>query len=249
METLVLEAQKRTTKVKQTRAAGGIPAVLYGHGIASTSLTLPSAAFEQVYRKAGGSTLLDVMVDAQPHKALIQDIQHDPVTGKVLHVDLYEVRMTEKMEAKIALHFVGEAPAVKGLGGLLVKNLNQVNVKCLPQDLVPAIEINIAGLATFGQSIYVKDIPVPPGITLLEKPEEPVVTVMRPKTEEELQKELAEETPKEVADVVKVQEKGKKEEEEGEAGAAGVGAGEKSAKGGAAPAGKAEKPAKGGDKK
>lgn len=218
-----LKATKRTKRVNHVRAAQSIPAVLYGHGVASESLALPYNAFASVYGQAGGSTLVDVIVeDASPRKALIHDVQQDPVTGRFLHVDLYQVRMTEKMKTKVPLRFTGESPAVKEKGGLLVKVLDHVHIACLPQDLVHEIPVAISGLTAFGQSIYVRDLVAPAGITILEKLEEPVVTVMRPKTDEELTKELAETTAAvKVEEVVKVQEKGKKEEEDIEAGASG----------------------------
>lgn len=236
MDTLQLHATQRTEKSNATRTAGAIPAVLYGHGIAAVSLTLPYTAFVQTYRAAGESTLVDVHVgEGVMQKVLIHDVQRDPVTERFLHVDLYAVRMTEKMKTKVPLQLVGESLAVKQKGGILVKNLDTVHVECLPQDLVHAIMVDLSGLVEFGHSIYVKDIVAPKGITILDKPTEPAVTVMRPKSEEELAKELAVETTEvKVEDAVKVQEKGKKEEE-GEEGAGKEG--EKSAKG-AAPAGK-----------
>ncbi|MBI4281814.1 50S ribosomal protein L25 [Candidatus Uhrbacteria bacterium] len=221
--TLKLTATKRTKKAVHERNEDRIPAVLYGHGLAAVTLALPATPFLKMYREAGESTLLDVVIDGgTSQKALIHDVQYHPLTNRITHVDLYAVRMTEKMKTKVALRFVGDAPAVKQKGGLLVKNLDHVNVSCLPKDLVSEIQISISGLLDYGNSIYVKDIPAPAGITILDKPEEPVVTVMRPKTEEELQKELAVETGDvKVEDAVKVQEKGKKEEE-GEEGAAGA---------------------------
>lgn len=242
MSALQLQAKKRTEKVNKVRNSEAIPAVLYGHGIATESLALPYGAFIKVWRSAGESTLVDVAIDgAQARKALIHDVQHDPITEQLLHVDLYAVQMTEKMKTKIPVRFLGEAPAVKQKGGLLVKNLGHLSVECLPSDLVSEITVDITHLDTFGQSIYVKNLVAPKGITILDKGEEPVVTVMRPKTEDELAKELSAETADvKVEDVVKVQEKGKKEEEPGEAGSAGK-AGDVSAKGAAVAAGKEQK--------
>lgn len=238
MNTLQLQATKRTEKANKVRAGEAIPAVLYGHGIAAESLALPYAAFIKVWRAAGESTLVDVEIDgAQPRKALIHDVQHDPVTERLLHVDLYAVQMAEKMKTKIPVHLIGEAPAVKEKGGLLVKSLSALSVECLPSDLVHEVTVDISHLDTFGQSIYIKDLVPPKGITILDRGEEPVVTVMRPKTEDELAKELSQETAEvKVEDVVKVQEKGKKEEEEG-ASAQGA-AGDASAKGGQGAGGK-----------
>src|SRR3989338_2281224 len=205
MTTLQLQATKRTGKANKVRAAEAIPAVLYGHGVAAESLALPYAAFIKVWRSAGASTLVDVEIDgAQPRKALIHDVQHDPVTERLLHVDLYAVQMAEKMKTKIPIRLIGEAPAVKQKDGLLVKSLSHVSVECFPSDLVHEVIVDITHLDTFGQSIYVKDLVAPKGITILDRGEEPVVTVMRPKTEDELAKELSAETAEvKVEDVVK----------------------------------------------
>ncbi|MDO8581771.1 MAG: 50S ribosomal protein L25 [bacterium] len=256
MSALQLQATKRTEKVNKVRNAEAIPAILYGHGIAAESLALPYASFIKVWRAAGESTLVDVEIDgAQPRKALIHDVQLHPLTERLLHVDLYAVQMTEKMKTKIPVRFIGEAPAVKAKGGLLVKSLSHVSVECLPGDLVHEMTVDITHLDTFGQSIYIKNLVAPKGITILDRAEEPVVTVMRPKTEDELAKELSAETADvKVEDAVKVQEKGKKEEEgvegadakSGDASAKGAAG----AKGGAASGGKpAAKGGKGGDDK
>ncbi len=240
MESPLLQATKRSVKVNKTRAEEQIPAVVYGHAMTPESLALPYMPFAKAYKQAGESTLLDLVVAGEaPRKVLIHDVQYDPITDRFLHVDLYAVRMTEKMKTKIAIRFVGEAPAVKQKGGLLVKSLHHLSVECLPSDLVPEVTVDIAHLDTFGQSIYIKDLVSPKGIVILDKREEPVVTVMRPKTEEELAKELAVETAEVKAeDAVKVVEKGKKEEEEAGAEGAPAKAGEAPAKGGAPAGGK-----------
>ncbi len=212
---LQLQAQTRKAKGKQLakfRKAGTVPAVLYGHGMKSVSLAVAYSPFEKVYREAGGSSLIDIEVDnGKPVKALIQDVQRDPLSGKFLHVDFHAVRMTEKINTEVVLKFTGESKAVKELGGILVKNLDEVKVSCLPSDLVHEIEIDISRLTTFEDQIRIRDLRVPTGIEIKEKPEEVVVLVQPPRTEEEL-KELEQTVVEDVQQVEKV-EKEKKEEE------------------------------------
>lgn len=187
---LSLTVQPRTKigKVVDTlRRDRQIPAVLYGHHIDSQPVSIDAGAFDAVYKQAGSSSLIDVQVDqAQPVKALIHAIQRHPTTGRVIHVDLYQVRMTEKLEAEIELNFVGESPAVKELGGILVKALDNVRVSCLPADLVSEITVDISTLATFEDRIHVNDIAVPAGITILDKGDEVVASVTPPRSEAEI---------------------------------------------------------------
>ena len=213
---LVLNAQLRELtgkKVRTLRKQNLIPAVLYGKEIAPQNLVVEYLPFQKVYSESGESTLIDLKVqEKEPMKVLIHDVQIDPVTKKIIHVDFWKVRMTEKIEAEIVLKFVGEAEAVKGLGGVLVKNLDSLKVKCLPQDLVHEIEVDISPLKTFDDMIHIKDLKIPPEIEVLENPEEIVAVVTPPRSEEEL-KEI-ETKPEEKIEEIQVEEKGKEEEAE-----------------------------------
>jgi len=190
MEALKLQAKKRTELGKQVRAlrrSGYIPAVVYGRGVTSQALSVLRREFERFYRTAGESRLIDLVVaDDKPLKALIQDIARDPLTGAAVHIDFRVVTMTEKLRTEIELRFVGRSRAVAELGGVLVKNMSKVKIECLPDALVDAIEVDLAPLAEFGTSIQVKDLVVPPGITLLEHAADGVATVIAPRSEEEL---------------------------------------------------------------
>lgn len=212
---------ERQKVVRRLRKQGYIPAILYGHGVENVLLKLASAPFEKVYRSAGGSTLVDLKVDDRPPvKAIIQDVTRDPITGRFQHVDFHQVKMTEKITTEVALTFVGESKAVKGFGGVLVKNLDRVKIECLPGDLVHEIPVGIAKLEKFEDRITIKDLTVPNGITLLEKTDEVVCLVVPPRSEEELK--ALEEKPEEKVEEVGTVEKPKAEEEaEGEEAAAG----------------------------
>jgi large subunit ribosomal protein L25 len=182
-----LEAQPRMVHgkaVKRLRAEGKVPAVLYGHGIKPRSIFILYNPLGKVWREAGESTLVDLSIDGEEHKVLIADVQHHPLSGAMAHVDFREVKMTEKLEADIHLKFVGEARAVKEAGGILIKNLTVVKVRCLPQYLVHEIEVDLSPLAEFGNTIHVSDIRVPEGVELLVNPREVVATVTAPREEE-----------------------------------------------------------------
>lgn len=212
-----LTARRREVFGRRTRTlrrANRIPAVLYGHGVTNLPLEIEAPALLRVYAKAKESSLVKLAVDDQPPvTVLIKDAQFDPVRGRLLHVDFLQVRMTEKIETEIALRFEGEAPAVKELGGILVKSLDKVKVSCLPGDLVQEIAVDVGRLKTFEDALHLRDLVLPPGIKLLEDAEAVVATVEPPRSEEEL-KALEEkvEEPVEAVEVV-----GKKEPESTEA--------------------------------
>jgi large subunit ribosomal protein L25 len=190
MEALKLDAKTRTIKgkqVKQLRSKGEVPAVVYGHGTEPKDVSMDYRAFEKVLRQAGESSLIDLAVDAAaPLKVLVQDVQYDPLRSDIIHADLRAVNMKEKLDANIAFKFVGEAPAVKALGAILVRNMTAIAVRCLPQHLVHEIEVNLGALKNFDDSIKVSDIQAPEGIEFLNGPEELIVLAQQPISEEEL---------------------------------------------------------------
>lgn len=218
METIILEAGARD-KVGRIanflRKNNLIPAVLFGHNVKNKNLTVSKKAFLTAYKKAGESTLVDLKIgESAPVKVLIHDIQTEPLTGEVTHVDFYEVSMTEKLEAEIMFNFINESPAVKNLGGILVKSADHVKVKCLPGDLVHEIDVDLSALQNFGDAIRIKDIKFPHGIEVLGQSEDVVTTVTEPISEEELK--AMDEKP--VADVstIKTEAEEKKAKEEAE---------------------------------
>lgn len=216
MTTLQLQANSRTTEKKereQLRASGNIPAVLYGHGIANLTLALPKVVFEKTYQQAGESTLIDVVVDGKaPVKALIQDVDRHPISGEILHVDLYQVRMDEKITNDVPVTYVGESAAVKALGGILVKNLATLPIRCLPADLPSELQVDISSLENFESRITVADLSIPHGVEVLAKPEDVVAVVEPPRSEEEI-KALDEKVEVNVEAVGKVEKEKKAEDE------------------------------------
>jgi large subunit ribosomal protein L25 len=116
----------------------------------------------------------------------VHDISIHPVKGQILHVDFYTVNMKEKLQTEIPLEFIGESAAVTEEDGTLITVKTEVNVECLPQDLVHSIQVDISSLATFDDSIRIEDIKVPAGIVILDEPEEVVASVTPPRSEEEM---------------------------------------------------------------
>ena len=220
METLLLKAKTRQEKGKankKLRREQIIPAVVYGHDFKPVALRVKYLDFEKIFKKAGESSLLDLAIEEKkPLKVIIQEVQTDAKTGRIIHADFHQVKMTEKITTEIVLKFVNESPAVKELSGVLVKNLDKIKITCLPVDLVREIEVDLSGLKTFEDIIYVKNLKIPDKIEVLDKPDEVVAKVIPPRSEEEL-KELEEKPEEKVEEVEKVEkEKKEGEEEKGE---------------------------------
>ena len=199
-------------KVKKLRKKGILPGVLYGPKVKATPLEINLKEFEKIYKEAGESSLISLEIEGKKSPVLIHEVARDPLTEKPTHVDFYQPRLEEEVEATIPLVFEGEALAVKDLGGTLVKNISEIDVKALPQNLPHEIKVNIQSLKTFEDSILIKDLEVPEGVKVLKDPEEIVAKVSPPeKVEEELVKPI-EEKVEEVEKVEKEKEEEKKEE-------------------------------------
>lgn len=187
MSTLQLTATTRDKEksAKRLRATGMLPGIVYGHNVPSKMVSLPLNDFYKVYHKAGESTIIDLKVDNKPsEKVLIYDLDHDVLTNEIIHVDFYRIKMNEKIQVEVPLHFIGEAPAVKEMGGVLVKQLDHLTVRCLPQDLVKSLDVKLDDLTDFQKVIRVGDLRVPQMITMLRDKNEVIVTVSAPRVEE-----------------------------------------------------------------
>lgn len=176
--------EKFGKQVKVLRRQGLIPAELYGRGVENLHVAVPVRDFARVFKEAGTSTILNLLVGSEKHPAIIYNVSRNYLTGEVEHVDFYEVRMDEKIKAKIPVEFLGVSPAVRDKGGILNKSILEVEVEALPGDLPHRLEVDLSFLSELNQSIYIKDIIVPKGVKILIDPETPVVSVTEPRAEE-----------------------------------------------------------------
>jgi large subunit ribosomal protein L25 len=203
---------KKTEKIRQQ---GLVPSILYGPKVENIPLEIDLKEFEKAYKEAGESSLIEVKVDKKTFLVLIHAVEIDAVSQKPIHVDFYQPKLDEEIEATVPLVFEGESLAVKDFGGTLVKNVHELEVKALPQDLPHEIRVDISVLKTFDDSIAVKDLVLPGEgkVKILKEPEERIVFVAEPeKVEEELSKTV-EEKPEEVG---KAEEKKEGEESQAE---------------------------------
>ncbi len=198
-------------KVEKIRKQGMVPAVLYGPTIKSQSLEIDLKEFEKIYKEAGESSLISLTLAKENFLVLIHAVEINALSQKPIHVDFYQPRLDEEIEATIPLVFEGEAAAARDLGGTLVKNIHEVEVKALPQNLPHEIKVNIDKLKTFEDSILIQDLPLPQGVKVLKEADEAVVFVASP---EKIEEELAKPIEEKVEEVEKVAEKKEAEGEE-----------------------------------
>jgi large subunit ribosomal protein L25 len=173
-------------KVAHLRRQGQLPAVVFGRGLDSDSVSVDMHEFEQLRRHAGANTLVDLTVDGgSPTPILVHDVQLHRVTRRPLHADLYVVRMTEELIVDVPLVSEGESEAIENLGGTLLHVIDHVRVRALPDHLPESIHYSITSLATFDDLIHVSDLAIPEDATLLTEPTEIVAKVLPPRVEEE----------------------------------------------------------------
>lgn len=188
-----LKAARRTAMgrnaVKQVKAAQAVPAILYGSGVEPTPLQVERRAIDTLLAHAVGENIL-VNLEIEDggksggHLALINEVQHHPVSHTVLHVDFQAVSMNETLVAEVVIEPTGEAAGVKTGGGLLEQSLRSVEVECLPKDLPELIRVDVSGLG-LGAALHVSDLPVLPGVKYLADGEVTVFLVSEPKVSDE----------------------------------------------------------------
>ncbi len=211
-----LNAEKRTAiggRLNSLRDSGYLPAVLYGKGQKPLSLQVLLKDFNKAFKVAGESTLVYINVDDKTYPTIINDVARDTLTDSILHADFYKVRLDEKIKTNIPVVFIGESPAVKELGGIFVRNVNELEVEALPQNLPHELTIDVSVLKNFGGKITIKDLKQGLG-TLVELTTEDddaiIAAVQEPMSEEELKASL--ETPTAGVEDVEVIKKEKPEE-------------------------------------
>lgn len=211
--TLTINAEKRDKigKLQSLRKSGFLPAVYYGHKKESTPIQIKKNEFLKAWKNAGESTVIKLHTPNGDMEALIHDVDLDPITSEPRHADFYIFEKGHKVEIAIPIEFEGLSPAVKDMGGVLMKVLYELKVKAEPANLPHAIKVDISSLVDFSSQILAKDIELPKGVELSQNPEEVVAAVSEAREE-------VEEAPV-AADLsqIEVEKKGKQEEENGAA--------------------------------
>lgn len=199
----ILKAQTRTItgrKVKQLRAGGLIPANVFGKKINSISVQIGASDFNKIYAEVGESTLvyLEVAEEKDARPVLVREVAYHPVSGSVLHVDFNQVNLKEKVTAPVQIELVGESPAETERLGILVQQLDEIEVEALPTDMPEKLEVSVAGLTAVNDAILVKDLKVGEEVTIKSDPEA-IVAKIEALAKEEVVEAPATETPVEGA--------------------------------------------------
>lgn len=204
---ITLQATQRTGTPDALRSQELVPAVYYSAGKDAVSIAISLKEFNKVWKEAGETTAVVLQIGGEKISTIIKDIQRDPVSDTVLHVDFLIIDMNKTIEVTVPIEFTGLAEAEKNGLGTLVKVLHEVEVSALPNDLPHALIVDVSGLATLDDQIHVSDITLPKGVTMIT-PTEEVVALMAAFVEEK------EETPVLDLSAIEVEKKGKKDEEE-----------------------------------
>jgi large subunit ribosomal protein L25 len=165
-------------ETKKLRREGKIPGNIYGHGQESIGVQFSSLAFERLSHQHGsGSVVCLKGLESKVETVLVRHVQRDPVKGNILHVDFTRVGLDERIESRMPLHFVGEAPGAKLSGGLLLHLMEALPVECSASDILEALDVDVSGLAEIDAILYARDIPLPANYTLTIDPDEPIVKI------------------------------------------------------------------------
>jgi len=189
MEMRELTIQKRASvgkgEAKRLRRAGQVPAILYGVTQPVNVAVVPRDIYRLIHGREGSTQLLRVSFadSGESRMAIIRDIQYDPVSENLVHVDLQEVAMDRPIQVTVAVHHVGDAVGVKDTSGILEMILREVQVSCLPGNIPQVLEADVTRLA-IGDVLTVKDLVAPEGVRILNDPNQAVATVAPPAVEE-----------------------------------------------------------------
>jgi large subunit ribosomal protein L25 len=182
MEQIELHAAKRDVlgkKVRFLRRQGITPVHVFGHGIESLALQCDTTSLQRVLDRSGQTRLINLKIDDEksPRTVMAREVQQDILKGSLLHVDFYQVKMTEAIEVDVLIVLVGEAPALKEKENMLAQELNTLSIECLPANIPDSIEVDVSSLTEADQAIRVRDIVPGAGITILNDPEVMLVRI------------------------------------------------------------------------
>ncbi len=177
MITLAIAKRDIKANLMDLRENGELPAVFYGHKETSTPILIKQKEFLKVWKEAGESSVINLVGEGFNHEALIQDLDFDPVSSVVRHVDFYVIEKGKKLKVNVALEFTGTAPAVKDLGGILVKVLHEVEIEALPKDLPKNIIVDVSSLSAMDSKVMASDLVLPAGVVLVSGADDVIASI------------------------------------------------------------------------
>jgi len=198
LKDLTLQVSNRNILGKKTRflrREGITPVHLFGHNLNSLALQCDTVQLQQLIAQAGMTKLINLEIEneKQPKSVFIREIQRQPSTGALIHVDFYQIRKSEKIKVEVPIILTGEAPAMKLKGRSLMQTLNSLSIECLPDKLPPQLEVDLSSLEEADQAIHVRDITLGSGITINTDPDQLVVKITEAVAEKVVEEVVAEE--------------------------------------------------------
>lgn len=181
-------------KVRKMRREGVIPANIYGRGIESVAVQIPFAEARVMLNEHGRNTLIAVHVsgEAEPRSVVVRDLDREPVSGAIQHIDFFEVELDRKLQADIPVRLTGEAPATQTWGGILVHDVDAVTIEALPGDLPDHFEISVEGMEELDDQLTAGDLELPSGVELVVEASIVIARIARPRLEVEEEEEVLE---------------------------------------------------------
>jgi len=208
-EEIIIQAENRTVKGKQVKAlrrAGILPGVIYGRHLEAFPIQMNAHEASLKLSKLSSSSLITIDVEGKTHAVIVRDRQRDPIYGRLIHIDFLAVSLTELLRTNVRISLTGEAPVSKLADVVILHNLYELEIECLPSDLPSKIEVDISGLTSMDDNITVADLKLGEKVTILTDPEEVIVSVSYAQQQAVTETEATAEP--------EVAEKGKKETEE-----------------------------------
>ncbi|MEA3450054.1 MAG: 50S ribosomal protein L25 [Patescibacteria group bacterium] len=216
---LKAETRKDKKKINELIKKGFVPAVIYGGKGENQNLKIKKNEFIKIYEGVGESSLVDLIIDDKDSiKSIVKDVQIDSIKDTIRHIDFFRIDMNVPIEIDIPLEFIGSDKAIKDLGGMVLTNLETINAKCLPGNLIENLEVNLDKLKTLNDTIHIKDLDIPDSIEIFDDENTLIVSTTLPtqeKEEEIVEEDESEKTETADATIDKNKEKtGNKKESE-----------------------------------
>jgi len=196
------------------RAEGFVPAELYGHDIPNVHLSVATKEFAKVYAAAGENTVVTLVMGTDKRPAIIHHVERHYLSGQPASIDFYQVRMDEKITAYVPIIFIGDSAAVREKSAVINKSMTEIEVEALPNDLPHDLTVDLSLLDDIDKTIYVRDVVVPKGVTVLVDEDTAIATATAPRVEEEVVAPVADVTEVKVEAEEKVAERAASKAEE-----------------------------------
>jgi large subunit ribosomal protein L25 len=170
-------------KVRSLRRQGLVPAHLYGRGTESLALQVKTTQVVHLLRTSGRNAIIDLQINGEgdARAVVLRGVQRNPVTDELVHIDFYQISLTEKLRADVPIHFIGEAPAVVVYAGVLLHSIEHITIEALPREIPEFIEADLSGLAELESAIFVRDLTIPANVDILTDLDTMVAKVSTPR--------------------------------------------------------------------